>query len=132
MMEKQREEDADKESHLITLLTMMDADGDQMITFEEFSQSLERKDVCDYISALEVEISDAKLFFQMLDKDGSGTVDIVEFMSGMRKLRGDAKSVDVHMMVHESKNLCSLVKSLVSALWAEWGDDECPEEPLND
>jgi Ca2+-binding EF-hand superfamily protein len=132
MMEKQREEDADKETHLITLLTMMDADGDQMITFDEFSESLERQDVCDYISALEVEISDAKLFFQMLDKDGSGTVDIMEFMNGMRKLRGDAKSVDVHMMVHESKQLCSLVKSLVSALWTEWGDDEYPEERLND
>ncbi|CAK0848119.1 unnamed protein product [Prorocentrum cordatum] len=99
-------------------------DGDQEITFEEFLQALENQEVRDYVSALEVEITDAKMFFQMLDRDGSGTVDILEFTSGMRKFRGEAKSVDIHMMLHQNRQLFKLVTALVGTLWEEYQDED--------
>ncbi|CAK0841074.1 unnamed protein product [Prorocentrum cordatum] len=123
MLEKQREDEESNEKHLIHLLTLMDTDGDQTITFDEFAVSLESKEVVDYISALEVEISDAKVFFQMLDVDGSGKVDIIEFISGMRKFRGEAKSVDIQMMIHENKKLFKLVSGLVGVLLAQEDDE---------
>jgi len=124
MMQKYLEEHADKERHAIELLTLMDQDGDQEITFEEFLQALENQEVRDYVSALEVEITDAKMFFQMLDRDGSGTVDILEFTSGMRKFRGEAKSVDIHMMLHQNRQLFKLVTALVGTLWEEYQDED--------
>jgi Ca2+-binding EF-hand superfamily protein len=124
MMQKQKEDNENKERHVIDLLTLMDTDGDQLITFDEFLLSLEEQEVRDYMAALEVDISDVKLFFQMMDRDGSGTVDIMEFTSGIRKLRGEAKSVDIHMMIHENKKLFKLVSCLVGTLWAEWEDEE--------
>mmetsp|Transcript_46365 Transcript_46365/g.132665 ORF Transcript_46365/g.132665 Transcript_46365/m.132665 type:complete len:107 (-) Transcript_46365:101-421(-) len=106
----------------------MDKDGDSVITFPEFLDSLEQEEVRDYISALEVDVSDAKLFFQMLDRDHSGSVDIMEFTSGMRKFRGEAKSVDVHMMLYESRRLFNLVSVLVGTLCAESEDEDMPAD----
>lgn len=124
MMQKQKEDNENKERHVIDLLTLMDVDGDQLITFDEFLLSLEEQEVRDYMAALEVDISDVKMFFQMMDRDGSGSVDIMEFTSGIRKLRGEAKSVDIHMMIHENKKLFKLVSCLVGTLWAEWEEEE--------
>ncbi|CAK0807606.1 unnamed protein product [Prorocentrum cordatum] len=137
MMQKQREEHANKERHVVNLLTLMDVDGDQLVTFEEFVASLEQQEVRDYLSALEVDVTDAKVFFQMLDdRDGSGSVDIMEFTSGMQKFRGEAKSVDIHMMLHENKKLFKLVSCLVGMLWADFDEEDgeedsfgiCPED----
>jgi len=124
MMQKQKDEQASKELHVINLLTLMDRDGDQLITFDEFIESLEQQQVRDYISALDVDVTDAKVFFQMLDKDGNGCVDIMEFTTGMQKFRGEAKSVDIHMMLHENKKLFKLVSCLVGMLWAEWDEED--------
>jgi len=120
MMQKQRERDENKESHLVDLLTIMDSNGDNLITDEEFLESLEREEVRDYISALDVEINDAKEFFQLLDADGSGQVDIIEFVTGMQKFRGEAKSIDIHMMLHENRKLFKVVGGLVGALMEQW------------
>jgi voltage-gated sodium channel len=124
LMQKYLEDHADKERHAIELMTLMDKDGDQLITFDEFMESLQEQEVRDYISALEVDVTDAKVFFQMLDRDGSGSVDILEFTSGMRKFRGEAKSVDIHMMLHQNKQLFKLVTCLVGSLWPEMEEDE--------
>jgi Ca2+-binding EF-hand superfamily protein len=126
MMQKQRERDENKESHLVDLLTIMDSDGDNLITDEEFLESLEKQEIRDYISALDVEINDAKEFFQLLDADGSGQVDIIEFVTGMQKFRGEAKSIDIHMMLHENRKLFKVVGGLVGALMEQWEGQEGP------
>ncbi|CAK0872395.1 unnamed protein product [Prorocentrum cordatum] len=124
MLQKQKEDAEAKEKHVIELLTMMDTDGDALISFPEFLKSLENEDIRDYITALDVDVDDAKLFFNMLDRDGSGTVDIMEFTSGMRRFRGDAKSVDMHMLLYESKRLFKLVCCLVGTMCGEVEDED--------
>lgn len=126
MMQKQRERDENKESHLVDLLTIMDSDGDNLITDEEFLESLEKQEIRDYISALDVEINDAKEFFSLLDADGSGQVDIIEFVTGMQKFRGEAKSIDIHMMLHENRKLFKVVGGLVGVLMEQWEGQEGP------
>jgi voltage-gated sodium channel len=128
MMQKQKDDHENKERHVVNLLTMMDQDGDQLISFQEFLESLEQEEVRDFLAALEVDVTDAKVFFEMLDRDGSGTVDIMEFTSGMRKFRGEAKSVDLHMLLYENKRLFKLVSCLVGTLCAEWEAPECSED----
>merc|ERR1712032_1801651 len=58
-------------------------------------------------------VSDAEQFFTMLDEDGSGEVDLVEFVQGMQRLRGEAKSVDIHMMLYENRKMLRIVNGLV-------------------
>jgi hypothetical protein len=113
---KQQAEDAANEKHLINLLMAIDQDEDGKINFEEFSTSLERDDVRDFIAALQLEITDAQGFFALLDENASGCVNIAEFITGMTKLRGDARSVDVHMMLHETRCLIKMVCGLIDYL----------------
>ncbi|CAK0816740.1 unnamed protein product, partial [Prorocentrum cordatum] len=91
-------------------------DGDESITAEEFKRGLQKPEVRDFISAMQVEISDAEKFFAMLDEDGSGEVDLVEFVTGMQRLRGEAKSVDIHMMLHENRKMLGIVSGLVDVI----------------
>jgi Ca2+-binding EF-hand superfamily protein len=116
MMEKQRAEDEIKEKHLMDLLRHMDENEDNTITFEEFNRSLGDPAVRQYIAALKVDVADAKEFFTMLDVDHSGSVDIVEFVTGMMKLKGQAKSSDMQLVLHENRKLMILFKGLVELL----------------
>merc|ERR1711920_291403 len=116
LVEKRKAEDHAQENHLVNLLKAMDENGDNMITFDEFCHSLAKQDVRDYIAALQVEITDAKAFFSMLDFDGSGSVDIFEFVTGMLKLRGEAKSADIQLLMHESRRMLSLFRGLVDVV----------------
>merc|ERR550525_1000117 len=83
----------------------MDQDGDNSITEKEFRESLQREDVRTLMDALQITTNDAEFFFKLLDKDSSGEVDLVEFVEGMSNLRGEAKSVHIHMLLHENRRM---------------------------
>merc|ERR1712232_585543 len=50
-----------------------------------------------YLSSLELTAEDCKAnkFFELLDVDGSGDLDVDELISGCLRLRGSAKQIDV-------------------------------------
>lgn len=114
LVEKQKHDEVAKEWHLVNLLRDIDKDGDQEISYQEFCDSLETPTVQDFLHALKIEITDAKAVFTMLDLDESGQVNILEFVSGMMKLRGDARSIDIHMMMYENKRLSFLLDGLAA------------------
>merc|ERR1719362_801312 len=62
--------------------------------------------------ALDLHVSLTREFFDMLDGDGDGVVDIDEFIEGCVRLRGGARSVDVVMVLFHCERLCKQVKSL--------------------
>merc|ERR1740121_2840658 len=47
------------------------------------------------LASLDLEISDVDAFFNLLDYDGNGAVDIDEFTLGCMRLKGTARSLDV-------------------------------------
>merc|ERR1712087_817780 len=116
LVQKRKAEDQAQETHLFNLLQVIDEDGDNMISYEEFCRSLERQDVRDFVSALQVDISDAKAFFALLDEDDSGSVDILEFVAGMLKLRGEAKSADIQIMQLEVRKLLAAYRDLLDVM----------------
>jgi hypothetical protein len=117
------------EGHLIGLLQAIDTNGDDKISAEDFSSALQRTDVKEFLSAMHVEIPHVGAFFDMLDQNSDGEVDILEFVTGMQKLRGEAKSVDIHMMMHQNMKTLQMVTGLVDALCAgryEMGNGDDP------
>jgi len=116
LVQKQKAIDSAKMQHLVELLRAMDEDGDDTITLEEWENSLQRDDVGEYLSALNINIHDAKEFFRLLDADDSGSVDIAEFVMGMMKLSGHARSTDINILLHQNWKLMAMVGRYVEML----------------
>merc|ERR1712032_177048 len=116
LIKKHKADDRALEDNLIELLQSIDDDFDGYISFEEFLEASRTKDFRDYLAAIQVEISDARRFFAMLDEDNSGSVSIAEFVSGLMHLRGDARRADIHMMLHGNNSLVQIVQGLVDLI----------------
>merc|ERR1712232_441921 len=65
------------------------------MTWDEFKNHLNQKQMQDYFQAIDVDLSEAKSVWRLLDVNGSGTVSADEFVSGCLRLRGPAKAIDL-------------------------------------
>lgn len=73
----------------------------RMITLEEFEKAMVTDEVRDYFQAIQVDVSGAPGIFEMLDAEKAGEVDFDEFMSGICRFQGTAKSLDLALLTHE-------------------------------
>eukprot|EP00440_Ansanella_granifera_P038714 gb/GFBE01042003.1/.p1 GENE.gb/GFBE01042003.1/~~gb/GFBE01042003.1/.p1 ORF type:complete len:585 (+),score=109.87 gb/GFBE01042003.1/:1-1755(+) len=78
---------------LQTLFAGWDDSGDGKCSLEEFANHLSDETTQALLSSLEIEGRDAVMLFELLDADGSGEVDLNEFVTGCITLRGGAKAV---------------------------------------
>ena len=62
----------------------------------------DRGDMKEYLSFIDVDPSDAKDLYQLLDIEGFGAVPAEDFLSGCMRLRGSARSLDLSLMMHEN------------------------------
>lgn len=104
-LEKEREQKEMYVSMLRDLLEDIDAEGKGAITREELFEAFKDERVRHYFSVLDIDIADSNYLFDMLDLDGSGEVDMDEFVSGCLRLKGNAKSIDVHTLMYEIKSI---------------------------
>merc|ERR1712232_146910 len=58
--------------------------------------------------------TDARSLFDLLDKDSSGEVDIDEFCEGCLRLKGEAKSFDIHRVNKACTDLKTQIQSLTT------------------
>eukprot|EP00929_Paragymnodinium_shiwhaense_P118103 TRINITY_DN897_c0_g2_i1.p1 TRINITY_DN897_c0_g2~~TRINITY_DN897_c0_g2_i1.p1 ORF type:complete len:629 (-),score=92.04 TRINITY_DN897_c0_g2_i1:624-2366(-) len=73
------------------------------ITPEAFEEYVNMKSVQDYFALLELDATDAWVLFQLLDEDGSGTIEVEEFVDGCLRLKGTARSIDLARLSKEFK-----------------------------
>merc|ERR1712087_58477 len=85
-----------------------DVDSDGSISSEEFLESLDSKEMAMYFEALDVDIDEAEAIFNLIDTDGSGAVDLREFVDGCFRLHGPMKSIqfasfirDFDLLIHK-------------------------------
>jgi len=86
-----------------------DIDGSGSLSWEEFETHISNHRVRAYFQALELDVSQAHLLFEMLDVDGGNSVSIDEFIDGCVRLRGGARNVDLNMILLQSKRLAKSV-----------------------
>jgi voltage-gated sodium channel len=94
-----------------------DMDGSGTLSCAELSKHLQHPWVKAYFSGLDIDPSDAVIIFALIDKDGTDSVSIDEFVDGTMKLKGNAKSIDVLSMMFDNirfsmrfNTLCSYVE----------------------
>jgi len=102
----------DKESDLLVQLTnafkKADIDGSGMLTWEEFSQQLSEPSMVKYFKALDIDTSEARGLFALLDTGNKGMIDVEAFAMGCLQLRGVAKSIDVASMMYFNKRMAKM------------------------
>merc|ERR1712032_472502 len=73
----------------------MDTSGDGSVTREEFKAALETPSMKFLLKGMEIDAGDIDVLFDYFEDDGDGQISIQEFIAGISKLRGAAKSIDV-------------------------------------
>lgn len=87
------------------LFEQMDADHSGSITLDEVQASFEDSRVQCYFQALGLDPEDLERLFMLLDDDKSGELNLDEFLSGCLRLKGQARSIDVHALIMQVKKL---------------------------
>jgi len=90
-----------------TFFNEADSDRSGMLTLEEFETHLQQDRVKAYFQALELDISQARALFMLLDSDGSNKIELEEFIGGCMRMKGDAKSIDVNMLLYTNEKMIS-------------------------
>merc|ERR1719329_1584440 len=86
---------------------------------EGFERILNDERMQAYFRVLDLNITDAKDLFRILDADKDGTIDIEEFTTGCQKLRGGAKNIDVATLMQENRRVIRAVTHLMKKMKEE-------------
>jgi len=81
----------------------VDVEGSGFVDWEQFRTFIHNEQVQAYFATQQLDTSDARELFNLLDTDQDGKVFVEEFILGCKKLRGQAKSSDVATLLRENK-----------------------------
>merc|ERR1712157_356755 len=95
----------DYSSDIKSFFQQADADNSGQLSWEEFKTHLEDNRVKAYFQTLDLDIRKAHTLFKLLDRNGSGGVGIEEFLDGCLRLRGEAKSLDMNLVIYQLETL---------------------------
>jgi len=87
--------------NMTSIYKAVDTDGSGGISLAELQTHMEDADVCAYFAALGVDASQVRNLFLLLDDDQSGIISKDEFLKGVLRLRGEAKSLDIAILAYE-------------------------------
>jgi len=88
----------DRQHYINTIASIfeeIDDSGDGKCSLAEFKAHIHLDSVQALLNSLDIELHDAFTLFEMLDADGTGDVDLDEFVTGCITLRGGAKAVQI-------------------------------------
>merc|ERR1719329_676351 len=80
------------------LFYQIDTDRSGTITWDEFSDAMTSPHIEAYLSFIEIDTVDLFDVFQLLDKDGSKTISVDEFVDGVHELRGVVHKAQVKQL----------------------------------
>mmetsp|Transcript_29461 Transcript_29461/g.84318 ORF Transcript_29461/g.84318 Transcript_29461/m.84318 type:complete len:687 (-) Transcript_29461:36-2096(-) len=104
------------------LFKSMDPDQTGLVTFNMFEEALshEEKELQAYLDSMGITPDDAWALFRLMDLDESQDIDMEEFIAACLRLRGNARAVDSHLLMYESRWTMRKVTELqrmMSDLW---------------
>eukprot|EP00746_Dinoflagellata_sp_MGD_P142483 gnl/MRDRNA2_/MRDRNA2_75441_c0_seq1.p1 gnl/MRDRNA2_/MRDRNA2_75441_c0~~gnl/MRDRNA2_/MRDRNA2_75441_c0_seq1.p1 ORF type:complete len:620 (+),score=98.36 gnl/MRDRNA2_/MRDRNA2_75441_c0_seq1:213-1862(+) len=111
------EDTTERQKHIeavVELFHEANNDGSGQLSLKEFESNFLNPHVKAYFRLLDLDIEmiSAKKVFHLLDFDGSGYVDIDEFVGGCTRLRGQAKAIDIAMLQSRSNKMCKFLNNL--------------------
>jgi len=94
------------------LFAELDADTDGMLSWSEFQMALRDPLVLQWLRTLDIEPRDLEDLFDLMD-DGDGMISMDEFITGVNRMKGQAKSIDLVNLLTVVRRLQAKVDTLV-------------------
>jgi len=104
MLQRKAAERAQFATKLNELYRTADTTGDGMIDWSEFRVLLEYPEAKALFSSIEFDTHEMESLFKLLD-DGDGQVSFEEFLSGILRMKGTARSQDVLALMHDNRKI---------------------------
>jgi hypothetical protein len=105
MVEDEMKALKDYASDIKEFFRQADADSSGQLSWEEFRIHLNDDRVKAYFQTLDLDIRQAHILFKLLDCNDNGEVGIEEFLDGCLRLRGQAKSLDLNLVIYQLESL---------------------------
>jgi hypothetical protein len=117
--------DMDLRSHMRILFLQTDKDSSGVLSWEEFDSKLEDADMVRCFKMLDIDNSEAKGLFTLLDTDMSGEIDAEEFVMGCLRLKGNAKAIDLATLMYFNKRMATWWAQQMGAVRGDLHDILC-------
>lgn len=88
--------------------------GSEQLKVEDIEAAVNVDKLDTVLESLGISTDDVKTLFSLIDADGSGAIDLQEFVSGCMQLHGPAKSMQMAKMSYENKRIASSIKTLMT------------------
>lgn len=105
------DKDAELRRQIEQLFLRTDENKSGTISLRVFTSALQNPQVSKVLHAIDIDPSEAKGLFALLDTDGSGDIDSQEFVTGCLRLRAQARGIDLATLMYFNKR--------VSAWWVQ-------------
>jgi len=102
MIKANQERDIFMVNQVYEVFKVADTTHKNTISWPEFKTSLKSSEVQELFKFIDIDISEAKGLFELLDNNGNGLIAYEEFLSGCLRVRGSAKSLDLWVHHRES------------------------------
>lgn len=99
IVRSQMERMAKYKERILGFFREADVDKSGTLTWDEFKDHLQDPAVMAYFQALDLDVTQAHVLFDLLDNDGSDQVTLDEFLDGCVRLRGHARSVEMNKLL---------------------------------
>jgi len=98
-----------RRKELKRLFNDLDADKNGFIDIQEFEEALAKEDIQAFFRMVHLRLDDAWELFRLCDRDHSNTVNRDEFVFGCLKLSGNAKHMDLAIVMEDMRKSLSLI-----------------------
>eukprot|EP00747_Dinoflagellata_sp_TGD_P016764 gnl/TRDRNA2_/TRDRNA2_125349_c0_seq2.p1 gnl/TRDRNA2_/TRDRNA2_125349_c0~~gnl/TRDRNA2_/TRDRNA2_125349_c0_seq2.p1 ORF type:complete len:649 (-),score=122.47 gnl/TRDRNA2_/TRDRNA2_125349_c0_seq2:82-1905(-) len=116
MLSKQRRKEQAIADHLKLMIHEMDSDGDGQIGWDEFREVMEDPHVAPIMRAMGLDVKDAEQFYNvmlMTAHANGASISIDEFVDGCMKMRGQATSIDLQLLLYQTKQIQDNTKKFI-------------------
>jgi len=110
------DEDAYMVTHMKNLLKVTDKDESGSISWEEFEEQLDNPAMMEYFKCIDVDITEGRSLFDILDPEAEGQIESDTFVSGCLRLRGPARALDLEILANLTRKAGTKTLSLLKRL----------------
>mmetsp|Transcript_68123 Transcript_68123/g.134450 ORF Transcript_68123/g.134450 Transcript_68123/m.134450 type:complete len:584 (+) Transcript_68123:37-1788(+) len=101
---------------MTALFNSADTDGSGFIDYNEYREIFEDPEVITWLAAMELDVTDLDMIFELLDTDSDGRLSRADLVQGISRLKGHARNCDMISLHRENMQLGKKLGSIEALL----------------